>query len=278
MDGLFTTRSKLRIDSVLWPVSLSLGLHLAIIALVLGRSGWGGRIAPPHPAVGPIVVDIVSLGSGESGTPGDRHPHVRETVSTVSKSPAMPAHKSRTVQERIASPTVNIPVPSPPLPSHENDGTSMAGEDAPPVEPAESSSDDADDRGPAYQTGPTGPQQPMFAYVAGLPGPGLTGRFSSDGPGVDFIRAEAIDLPEPVYPDWCRRRGQEGKVILSVRIGSDGRLGAVSVVRSSGFSMLDRSAVTALQKARFSPASEAGILVSSTRKIAYSFRMTDARY
>jgi len=116
----------------------------------------------------------------------------------------------------------------------------------------------------------------MLAFGPGLLEPGLPGISPRGGTGIDFIPARTLDLPEPVYPVWCRRRGQEGKVVLSVKIGSDGRLGVISVVRSSGFSTLDKAAVKALERASFSPASQAGLRVSSTRKIAYSFRMKDA--
>lgn len=264
------------------PLSLSLGIHAALIALVLGQSGSGNGIAPPDAAAGPIVVDIVSFGHSESVAPAAGRVRsvspvspVSKTEKTVPKSEAMPpVQKPGVVRERIAAAEMKTPAPPPPGSPHEAERETTAGKDAPP--PAPPGSSGAPDRDHTFQTGRTGPQQPMLAYGAVPPREGLPGGISGNDPGFDFIRAEATDLPEPIYPAWCRRRGQEGKVILSVRIGRDGGLGGVSVFRSSGFSMLDRAAVKALQKARFSPASAAGFSVSSTRKIAYSFQMTDA--
>lgn len=51
------------------------------------------------------------------------------------------------------------------------------------------------------------------------------------------------------YPDQARRSGWEGKVVLSFRLGPDGEARDVSVVTSSGFPLLDRSALRALRRA-----------------------------
>ncbi|MFL6621700.1 MAG: TonB family protein [Sulfurifustis sp.] len=50
------------------------------------------------------------------------------------------------------------------------------------------------------------------------------------------------------YPLIARRRGWEGIVRLSVTVQPDGGLAAIRIVRSSGYDVLDRSAVAALQR------------------------------
>lgn len=50
------------------------------------------------------------------------------------------------------------------------------------------------------------------------------------------------------YPLIARRRGWEGVVRLSVTVQPDGELAAIRIVRSSGYDVLDRSAVAALQR------------------------------
>ncbi len=50
------------------------------------------------------------------------------------------------------------------------------------------------------------------------------------------------------YPWLARLRGWEGDVLLGVIVQASGRLDAVRVVRSSGFAVLDRSAVDSLRK------------------------------
>lgn len=49
------------------------------------------------------------------------------------------------------------------------------------------------------------------------------------------------------YPLIARRRGWEGKVLLAITVQSNGRVVHVRITRSSGFDILDRSAVNTLQ-------------------------------
>ena len=50
------------------------------------------------------------------------------------------------------------------------------------------------------------------------------------------------------YPYVARLRGWEGRVLLAFNIETDGRLKSIHVVRSSGFAVLDDSALSALRK------------------------------
>ena len=50
------------------------------------------------------------------------------------------------------------------------------------------------------------------------------------------------------YPLLARRRGWQGEVLLAFRLEADGRIIDARVSRSSGYSVLDRAALTALGK------------------------------
>ncbi len=50
------------------------------------------------------------------------------------------------------------------------------------------------------------------------------------------------------YPDMARRRGWEGTVLLGLSVESDGRLDKIHVARSSGYAVLDRSALNSLSR------------------------------
>jgi protein TonB len=60
-----------------------------------------------------------------------------------------------------------------------------------------------------------------------------------------------------VYPDFARRQGWEGRVDVLVRLNGDGRLDAVRVVHSSGYSILDQDALLTLQRIVAIPAARA---------------------
>jgi protein TonB len=50
------------------------------------------------------------------------------------------------------------------------------------------------------------------------------------------------------YPPRARKRGWEGEVLVGFRVDADGRLGNVHLARSSGYSLLDESALAALSR------------------------------
>jgi protein TonB len=62
-------------------------------------------------------------------------------------------------------------------------------------------------------------------------------------------------------------------VILSVRVGADGRPESVTVSRSSGFPRLDNAAVEAVRRWRFKPAMLNGSPVSSTATVPHRFEL-----
>jgi periplasmic protein TonB len=64
--------------------------------------------------------------------------------------------------------------------------------------------------------------------------------------------------PAPDYPAVARRRGYEGTVLLDVLVDREGRAAEVKVAQSSGYALLDRSALTNVRRWRFEPARRLG--------------------
>lgn len=60
--------------------------------------------------------------------------------------------------------------------------------------------------------------------------------------------------PEPRYPRAARRRNYQGTVMLDVRVTVDGSAAEVRIAKSSGYAILDRCALNAVKRWRFSPA------------------------
>jgi protein TonB len=91
---------------------------------------------------------------------------------------------------------------------------------------------------------------------------------------------EALDAARnrrPIYPEMSRRRGQEGTVMLELRVDANGRVTEVRVVESSGFSALDAAALETLREWRFRPAQRAGLPVAGSITTAVHFRLETAR-
>jgi protein TonB len=60
--------------------------------------------------------------------------------------------------------------------------------------------------------------------------------------------------PKPRYPRIARKQGYEGIVVLKVEILPNGRVGQIRVKKSSGYRMLDRSALKTVKGWKFIPA------------------------
>jgi len=75
----------------------------------------------------------------------------------------------------------------------------------------------------------------------------------------------------PVYPPIAREAGWEGTVIVRVVIQPDGQTGDVQVRKSSGYPILDQSAIEAIQTWRFTPARDGHIPIRSLVDIPINF-------
>lgn len=62
----------------------------------------------------------------------------------------------------------------------------------------------------------------------------------------------------PAYPETARVRGYEGMVLVFAEILSNGRVGKVKIGKSSGYALLDQSALEAVRPWKFEPARKSG--------------------
>ncbi|MDA8139469.1 MAG: energy transducer TonB [Desulfobacteraceae bacterium] len=79
--------------------------------------------------------------------------------------------------------------------------------------------------------------------------------------------------PVPVYPDAARRRNSQGTVLLDVLVDPQGRAAQVKMHQSSGFAMLDRSALNAVRQWRFEPARRLGQAVEMWVRVPVRFEL-----
>jgi TonB family protein len=86
-------------------------------------------------------------------------------------------------------------------------------------------------------------------------GKGVWGKLFSSGGGA--IPRYAVN-PKPSYPDEAREKGYEGDVLLRVEILPNGRVGHIGVKRTSGYEVLDQSALLTVRQWRFIPARKGG--------------------
>lgn len=78
----------------------------------------------------------------------------------------------------------------------------------------------------------------------------------------------------PEYPKASRMRRQEGTVLLEVKLGTQGEQLQVVLLKSSGFPLLDRSALKAVKRWQFLPQEINGQAVSHVVRIPVRFELT----
>jgi periplasmic protein TonB len=77
-------------------------------------------------------------------------------------------------------------------------------------------------------------------------------------PGIDNAYPLYRENVPPVYPEIARIRGYEGVVLVAAEILPDGHVGNMKIRRSSGYAILDQSAVDAVKPWKFEPARKSG--------------------
>lgn len=87
--------------------------------------------------------------------------------------------------------------------------------------------------------------------------------------------ASIKNVIKPRYPSTCKRRGHEGATVLEVTILSNGKCSNINTIRSAGCKSLDKAAIKALKKADFIPAMRLGLPITTTKKIAFNFKLED---
>lgn len=89
------------------------------------------------------------------------------------------------------------------------------------------------------------------------------------------IDARARQNTPPAYPALSRRRGEEGTVLLAIRIDPHGRVVQAQVAESSGFRRLDEAALTAVRRWHYQPATRAGVAIAWEYRQPVVFSLAD---
>jgi protein TonB len=115
---------------------------------------------------------------------------------------------------------------------------------------------------------------------SGLEPAGATGKGSqTDGPGGPTEEsggpsygASAGGGPLPIYPKNALDQDLEGKVVLSVKVGADGKAEGVTVTQSSGQEILDQAALRAAKNWVFQPAMAKGKPAAGAVTLIFEFK------
>jgi TonB family protein len=78
-----------------------------------------------------------------------------------------------------------------------------------------------------------------------------------------FTRVKLLKTERPLYPRMAREQGWQGKVILRAHVTAEGTVKNATVQESSGFPVLDDSAVQAVKTWTFEPAKNGEFALAS---------------
>lgn len=125
---------------------------------------------------------------------------------------------------------------------------------------------------------------PVVSLPATAPSPpppsGSAGAASGAGSGDGVVVGARFDAdylrnPAPPYPPQSRRIGEEGKVVLRVRVSADGNAQEVETKTSSGSNRLDESARKTVRQWKFVPAQRGGVAVESWVLVPIVFKLEE---
>ena len=110
-------------------------------------------------------------------------------------------------------------------------------------------------------------------------GEASTGVMASPAPKQARVdeKARALSRIVPRYPEEARRRRITGVVRIRMTIDAEGCASSVRVTKSSGYKNLDKAALEAVSRAKFTPAKSGGKAVSSEAEIDVKFELNKAR-
>ncbi|UCD70849.1 MAG: energy transducer TonB [Syntrophobacterales bacterium] len=228
--------------NLIWGIALSLLVHGAFLGLPIPPRDQRS-ILPRNPT--PLEISLVKVKSPEDAPPHEKPvpvtqpKRVKKSVKVRKKKTTIRREKSfaHRKEERVLAPAQEPPVPAPqgkitgnaPRPQEEMKQKATLTSPLPSVK----KSGGGDDlKAPLFPQG----EDPLRS------------------PHIILARPRYDRNPRPPYPRIARRKGYQGLVVLKVEILPDGRVGELRVKMSSGYPILDRSALKTVRKWRFIPA------------------------
>ena len=201
-------------------------------------------------APGPTAIATLDLSSVDLS-------FAEEEDETAAVSPTMPA----------------TPEVEPPKPREEKPPEAERADDPLPPDPAAPKLAEPDPPESILEQAPASPARENTSdEVAQAP--------STGGSAAQAPKQAKIDAPpkpyktiKPDYPKGARQRGEQGEVLLEIRVDAAGIVASVNIISSCGFSELDEAAVRAVRTARFTPAKSGGSPVASTARLKLDFKL-----
>ena len=231
-------------------LAVAIALHGALIAFVLS-----GALEKPHTEVEPppVIVQLLT-----PVPPPKPEPPLPEPPKPKPPKPEPPKPEPVKPQPRPEPPRPEQPKPEPAKPEVRPE---------PRPEPVKI---EAPATAVAPAPTPVAPPAPPAPPPPPPSAPSVTKPSARTEVSISASYAAANRKPE--YPKMSLRLGEQGTVVLTVMVKSDGSAGDVEVKSSSGFMRLDRAAADAVKTWRFNPATIDGKAVDKSYEVPITFK------
>jgi protein TonB len=245
---------------LVWAALLSAAVHAAVL--------WcdpGVHRQPPalSGSQAPIVVSLAYTGVEKEAAAVSRKSAPLPPTSEPKPKPPQPA-----AAIKRAAPSKKAPSPTPPASAPQP----VVQAEPPAIAAAQP---EVTRQAAAASTRPSaGPAAPA---QAGNPAPSRNGIQTSSPTTAGNILIPAAPLyrqnPPPPYPRIAKARGYQGRTLLNVLVGRDGRVLDAAVATSSGYGLLDEAALKAVAEWIFEPAKRGDEAVEMWVKVPIRFQI-----
>ncbi|UNU29488.1 energy transducer TonB [Aeromonas hydrophila] len=224
-------------------LAIAIALHLAAF--------WWLYAHQPAPITPPLPLTLSARWVGEAAT--------NDAPAKAAPAPAPTAQHVQQVQQVQKVPQKAKPLPTPKKPPAKPVKKSVKPVSSP--QPPVTAPAPATTATAAQANGGSTSQSP--AHKAG----------GGAGNSAPIARDARLNNPEPQYPYESRRRGEEGRVILNVRVTAEGTAASVEVDKSSGYRRLDMTARKTVSRWKFIPAKQNNVAVEASAKVTIIFKL-----
>jgi periplasmic protein TonB len=115
------------------------------------------------------------------------------------------------------------------------------------------------------------PQEETTAFDTAATGP--ASNQAAPPPAVEDAIPEYRRNPPISYPKRARRRGYEGTVLLEVLVNRNGKVADLRILASSGYAILDRSAIKTVKTWSFKPAKKGNDTIDMWVQVPVRFKL-----
>ncbi len=122
----------------------------------------------------------------------------------------------------------------------------------------------------------TGLSDPNISFAGGA-GSGPIEPADDAGDPPDFVAVEKdpefVNRVQAVYPEMARKAGIEGKVIVKVLVGKNGKPEKAQIIKNPGTDIFDESVINAVMSSTYTPAIQNGRPVKVWLMVPFSFKL-----